>query len=217
MRRDVQDLKESVKMAVKELKKAPMQSYRHAVPSPLPSFEHYHPPAEKSSFEFYRPPPPSTESSLGFYRPPPLPPAEGSLEFYPPPLPPPVEKSSDLSMPPPSGYYSPSTVLTSFSSSNDESIKDDSDSTHSRSPLKQSNSNNKGVPKKKASSEKSWSADKIYAITEVFNLTFLEKRRKESVSRAHFATVLVRYFFTKEVRVSSNVAGKRGKTNLTKR
>lgn len=123
-------------------------------------------------------------------------------------------------MPPPSpGYYSQSTMslrslthddsFTSLSSSND----DDSESTRSGSPLKQSNS---ARPKKSISSEKSKLVEKIYPITEVFSVAFLEARRKESVSRANFATVLVRNFFTKEVRMSSNVAGKQGKNQLNR-
>ena len=93
----------------------------------------------------------------------------------------------------------------SFSSCNDD---DDSD-TRSRSPLKQSNSTR--IPEKKTSDEKPEAVQKIYPITEVFSRSFLEARRKESVSRANFVTVLVRNFFSREVRISSNVSGRQGK------
>ena len=42
----------------------------------------------------------------------------------------------------------------------------------------------------------------------------MEKR--DSVSRANFVTVLVRKFFTKEVQISSNVAGKQGKNQFNR-
>ena len=107
----------------------------------------------------------------------------------------------------------------SFSSSCDDDssklLEDDSDdSTHPRSPIKPKNSikkNEGGSKSKKAPLD-----ERVYPITEVFNPLFLEEQRKKSVSRANFATILVRNFFTRETRISSNVGGKRGKKQLNK-
>ena len=63
----------------------------------------------------------------------------------------------------------------SFSSCND----DDSDSHHSRSPLKHFNSTR--IPEKKISDEKPKLLEKIYPITKVFSRTFLEARKIECV------------------------------------
>ena len=107
----------------------------------------------------------------------------------------------------------------SFSSSYDDDssklLEDDSDdSTHPRPPIKPKSSiktNRGGSKSKKAALD-----EKVYPITEVFNPLFLEEQRKKSVSRANFATILVRNFFTREARISSNVGGKRGKKQLNK-
>lgn len=76
-------------------------------------------------------------------------------------------------------------------------------------PLKQKNCRSKKSP-----SEKDY--EKVYPITEIFNPEFLSKCRAKSCSRPNFATILVRKFFTKAVRISSNVSGKCGKTPLNK-
>lgn len=109
----------------------------------------------------------------------------------------------------------PPPIMTSFSSSYDDYINDTVEITSSedsgsilRSPLKQNNQKRL----KRTSIEKK--NEKIYPITEVFNPLFLDERKKESSSRPNFATVLVRNFFKREVRMTSNVAGKCGKNQL---
>ena len=185
----------------------------------------------------YSVPPPVDYYSTASGLPPPLvdyhPPTEQSCPF--PPLDPsPYPGTSGAEMPsmsplPPSSlsrYVSPlstqfgcstSDDFPSFSSGYDDDsskiLEDESDdSTHPRSPIKPRNStktNGKGSKSKTAVLN-----EKIYPITEVFNPQFLEDQRKKSVSRANFATILVRNFFSREVRISSNVAGKRGKKQL---
>ena len=105
-------------------------------------------------------------------------------------------------------------ITSSFSSNYEDNSKDEDSSSESggslivsRSPLRQNN--------QKRIKRKSQKADeKIYPITEVFNPLFLEEKKKESSSRQNFAAVLVRSFFKREVRMTSNVAGKSGKNQL---
>ena len=103
-----------------------------------------------------------------------------------------------------SGFSTDNKYLQATSSS--KVSHDDNDnsenSLHPRSPLKQRNSTTK---------KKSCMPERIYPITEVFNPLFLEDKKKESSSRANFATILVKSFFKMEVRMTSNVNGKKKK------
>ena len=170
------------------------QPERYAHPQPE-SMEHYPPPPLPEHHSS----PPTVPVETLLEHPPPLPPAKKlSLEHNTLPPPQPVESSAYLLPPISPRCYSPYHTPSLSSSNDDESL---SESFHSRSPLKHSNkARNPGGEK---------SIEKIYPITEVFNRTFLEARRKESVSRANFATILVRNFFTREVRISSNIAGQK--------
>lgn len=85
--------------------------------------------------------------------------------------------------------------------------------TKPRSPLKQQNSSKKH--EKTQAVKNPELSETIYPITEVFNPRFLEKQKKISASRQNFATILVRKFFSREVRIVSNVRGKRGKQKLS--
>ena len=94
-------------------------------------------------------------------------------------------------------------------SSEDESSDSDDQTSQPRSPLKAQNID---ASRKKKIKEKL--PEKIYPITELFSPSFLEKRKKQSVSRPNFATILVRNFFKQEVRMTSNVNGRKGKNKL---
>ena len=79
-------------------------------------------------------------------------------------------------------------------------------------PIGHQSSSESGPKKTKA--QKKVDERIIYPITEVFNNKFLSKCLTESVSRPNFALTLVTKFFTEEVRLVSNVSGRRGKKQL---
>ena len=101
-----------------------------------------------------------------------------------------------------------SSVLDEDVSSDDSSDSDAEPS--AESPLKQRNIST--VRRKRQLKEKR--PEIIYPITELFSPTFLEKCKKKGVSRPNLATILVKNFFKKEVRMTSNVNGKQGKNKL---
>lgn len=128
-------------------------------------------------------------------------------DFTPMPTQPPLPEFQQL---PPSDEYP------SFSSGVDDPYPFEAefsdDYSKPRSPLKQQNSSKK-LEKTQAVKKPEFS-ETIYPITEVFNAKFLEKEKRASSSRQNFATILVRKFFSQEVRIVSNVFGKRGKQKL---
>ena len=93
--------------------------------------------------------------------------------------------------------------------SSDDSSDSDAESS-AESPLKQRNIST--VRRKRQPKEKK--PEIIYPITKLFSPLFLEKRKKESVSRPNLATILVKNSFKKEFRITSNVNGKQGKNKL---
>ena len=78
-------------------------------------------------------------------------------------------------------------------------------------PIGHQSSSESGPKKTKA--QKKEDERIIYPITEVFNNKFLSKC---SVSRPNFALTLITMFFTEEVRLVSNVLGRRVKKQLDK-
>jgi len=152
-------------------------------------------PMEYSPFDYPRYSPVDySSSSLDTSLPPPLPP----------PLPLPTLQYSSPSSEMPrmdSGVSTEENICGSSKSFDDD---DSEDSLHPRSPLKQRNSTNTKKPHVPGKSM----PEKIFPITEVFNPLFLDEKKQESSSRANFATILVKNFFKREVRMTSNVNGK---------
>ena len=138
-----------------------------------------------------------------------------SDDFYVPPLPPPVTPISFQSHDEDSSKLFEDDAIELTSTSSDQDSFGSAHASDSRFPLKQRSNNSL---KKRHSDDTTVKKveEKIYPITEVFNPLFLEQRKRESISRPNFATTLVWNFFKKEVRITSNVAGKCGKNQLNK-
>ena len=137
-------------------------------------------------------------------------PPDYASDDYVPPLPPPVTpvESNDIDEDDGKLFGDKDFVELDSTTTDDDSFGS-ANAYVTRAPLKHQNGQRKDEKVKKME-------EKIYPITEMFNPLFLEEKRKESISRPNFATIMVRNFFKKGVRITSNVAGKCGKNQLNK-
>jgi len=229
-KQDVKELKDSMKEAISTLKSRMISSHNFCVVDGQKNVQtcdlnHFSLPATQTLYHPCPPPPVEKQndqpfnsytssvmpsipysSPLSHFTYPSSADLQDNTDDYVLPLPPPITTPLNFS-PIESSHDEDSTI--ELTSSSDGSTRVNI----SRSPIKQINSK-----KLLCSGEKQsmMMEGKIYPITEVFNPLFLDARKKESVSRPNFATILVQNFFKKEVRITSNVAGKCGKNQLSR-